>query len=74
MAMRFLIVPLGLLQRGAEKILGKKELEDLSSDLVLPVAKFADEIYEDTVGDVAKRFSRLSRRKDKMNIKKEKET
>ena len=72
--MRFLIVPLGLLHRGAEKILGKKELEDLSSDLVLPVAKFADEIYGDTVGDVAKRFSRLARRKDKMNIKKEKET
>ena len=67
--MRFLIIPLGLLRRGAEKVLGKRELEDLSSDLVVPVAEFADEVYNDTVGDAAKRFSRLSRRKGKKNEK-----
>ena len=63
--MRFLIVPLGLLRRGAEKILGKTELEDLSSDLVIPVAEFAGEVYRDTVGDAVKRLSRLSHRKGK---------
>ena len=63
--MRFLIIPLGLLHRGAEKILGKKELEDLSSDLVVPVVEFAEEVYSDSIGDAAKRLSRLSRRKGK---------
>ncbi len=67
--MRFLIIPLGLLRRGAEKVLGKRELEELSSDLVVPVSEFADEVYHDTVGDAAKRFSRLSRRKGKKNEK-----
>ena len=67
--MRFLIIPLGLLRRGAEKVLGKRELEELSSDLVVPVSEFADEVYRDTVGDAAKRFSRLSRRKGKKNEK-----
>ena len=64
-AMGFLIIPLGLLRRGAEKILGRKELEELSSDLVVPVAEFADEVYGDTIGDAAKRLTRLPRRKGK---------
>ena len=63
--MGFLIIPLGLLSRGAEKILGRKELEELSSDLVVPVAEFADEVYGDTIGDAAKRLTRLPRRKGK---------
>lgn len=66
--MRFLIIPLGLLHRGAEKILGRKELEELNSNLAVPVAEFADEVYSDIIGDAAKRLSRLSRRKGKKRI------
>ena len=54
--MQFLIVPLGLIHRGLEKVFGKKELDDLSSDLVKPVAEFVDEVYDDTVGDAAKKL------------------
>ena len=67
--MRFLIVPLGLLRRGAEKILGKKELEDLRSDLVVPITEFADEVYRDTVGDTKKRLSKLSHGNGRKNEK-----
>ena len=53
--MRFYIIPLGpalrLFRRGATKILGKDEVDDLSTDLVVSVAEFVDEVYEDTVED-----------------------
>ena len=56
--MRILIIPLRpvyrVLRRGALKILGKEELEDLKTDLVTPVAEFIDEVYDDTVGDLVR--------------------
>ena len=54
--MSFFIIPLGsisrLFRKGAAKILGKDELEDLRSDLIVPVTEFVDEVYNDTVGEV----------------------
>ena len=60
--MRFVIIPLGFLRKGMEKILGKKELENLEADLVDPVTTFADEVYNDTVGDVLRELSDFSKR------------
>ena len=56
--MRFFIIPLGqiyrIVHKGAIKILGKDELEDLREDLVTPVMEFVDEVYDDTVEDLMK--------------------
>ena len=62
--MRFYIIPLGLVHRilhkGATRILGKEELEDLKSDLVTPITQFVDEVYDDTIGDVMKDHHSMS--------------
>ena len=60
--MSFFIIPLGPISRlfriGAAKILGKDEMEDLRSDLIVPVTEFVDEVYDDTVGDVMRKMQR----------------
>ena len=57
--MSFFIIPLGpirrLVHKGAMKIFGKEELDDLKTDLVVPVTAFADEVYDDAVVDMLKR-------------------
>ena len=57
--MSFLLVPLEpirrLVHKGAMKIFGKEELEDLRTDLVVPVTAFADEVYDDAVVDMLNR-------------------
>ncbi len=67
--MGFFIIPIGpicrILRKGATKILGKKETEDLRADLVAPVMDFVDEIYDDTVGDVMRDLTDTARRQDR---------
>ena len=52
--MRFFIIPIGWiyrnLRRGASKILGEDGVQSLEND----VTAFIDEVYEDTVGDLAR--------------------
>ena len=64
--MGFFIIPLGpisrLFRRSALNVLGKEELEDLRSDLVVPVTEFVDEVYDDSVGDAVKRLTRNNQR------------
>ena len=66
--MGFFIIPLGpvsrLLRRGALKVFGKEELEDLRSDLVVPVTEFVDEVYDDSVGDAVKRLTGNNQRSE----------
>ena len=67
--MGILILPLEpirrLIRKGAIKIFGKEELKDFKTDLVVPVAAFADEVYDDTVVDMLKQRSEKKGNKDK---------
>ena len=62
--MRLLIIPIGriyrCLRRGAARVLGEAEVESLESDVLTPVNVFVDEVYDDTVGDVAKKIRKRS--------------
>ena len=57
--MSLFIIPLEpirrLVHKGAMKIFGKEELEDLRANLVVPMTTFADEVYDDAVVDMLNR-------------------
>ena len=67
--MGFFIIPLGtvsrLFHRTAVKVFGKEEVEDLRSDLVVPVTEFVDEVYDDCVGDAVKRLTGNTQKSDR---------
>ena len=62
--MRLLIIPIGriyrCLRRGAARVLGEAEVGSQESDVLTPVSAFVDEVYDDTVGDVAKKIRKRS--------------
>ena len=60
--MRIFFIPVSRIYRRlrmeTSRLLGEEEVKSLENDIIVPVAAFLDEVYDDTVGDVMREQKR----------------